>query len=148
MARDWSEQNKMVIAEYRATKGKIGGYFAGKPLLLLTTIGAKSGIRRVNPLGYLKDCDRYVVFASVVGGPRNPDWYHNLIAHPEVVVEVGSDTFDAVATVVTGTERDALFALHATEHPDWAQYQARTTRQFPVIALTRTSALAAESRLG
>jgi deazaflavin-dependent oxidoreductase (nitroreductase family) len=137
MVRDWSGQNRLIIAEYRATGGKIGGYFADKPLLLLTTVGAKSGIRRVNPLGYLKDGDRYIVFGSVVGEPRNPDWYYNLIAHPDVAVEVGSDTFDAVATVVTGAEREALFARHAAAHPQWARYQAMTTRQIPVIALTR-----------
>jgi deazaflavin-dependent oxidoreductase (nitroreductase family) len=137
MARDWSEQNRLIIAEYRASGGKIGGYFADKPLLLLTTVGAKTGIRRTSPLGYLKDSDRYVVFGSVVGEPRNPDWYYNLVAHPDVVVEVGSDTFDAVATVVTGSEREVLFARHAADHPQWARYQARTSRKFPVIALIR-----------
>jgi len=78
-----------------------------------------------------------VVFGSVVGEPKNPDWYSNLVAHPDVVIEVGSDTFEAIATVVEGAERDALFARHAADHPEWAQYQIRTSRKFPVIALTR-----------
>jgi deazaflavin-dependent oxidoreductase (nitroreductase family) len=137
MARDWSEQNKFIIAEYRASGGNLGGYFADKPLLLLTTVGAKTGIHHTHPLGYLQDGDRYVVFGSVVGAPKNPDWYHNLIAHPEVVVEVGPDTFDAVATVTEGAEREALYARHAASHPEWAQYQTRTTRKFPVVGLTR-----------
>jgi deazaflavin-dependent oxidoreductase (nitroreductase family) len=88
MPRDRSMQNRLIIAEFRASRGEIGGYFADKPLLLVTTIGAKTGIRRTNPLRYLKDGDRYVVFGSVVGEPKNPDWYYNLVAHPDVVVEV------------------------------------------------------------
>lgn len=137
MARDWSEQNRLVIGEYRASGGRLGGYFADKPLLLLTTVGAKTGIRRTHPLGYLKDGDRYIVFGSVVGQLKNPDWYYNVIANPGVFVEIGPDAFDAAATVVEGTERDALYARHAADHPEWAQYQARTSRKFPVVALTR-----------
>lgn len=136
MPRDWSEQNRRIVAEFRASGGSVGGYFADKPLLLLTTTGAKTGIPRTSPLGYLKDGDRYVVFGSVVGEPRNPGWYYNLLAHPGVVVEVGSRTVSAVATVAEGAEREALLARHAASHPEWAQYQSRTSRKFPVIILT------------
>jgi deazaflavin-dependent oxidoreductase (nitroreductase family) len=137
--RDWNAQNRQVVAEFRASGGRVGGYFAGKPLLLLTTTGAKSGKTRVNPLGYLADGDRYVVFASLVGGPTNPDWYHNLVAHPDVIVEVGTRTFEAKAVVTAGEERDALFKRQATLHPQWAGYQTMTTREIPVIALTPKS---------
>jgi deazaflavin-dependent oxidoreductase (nitroreductase family) len=133
--RDWNAQNRMVVAEFRRSQGRVGGYFADKPLLLLTTTGAKSGKKRINPLGYLADGDRYVVFASLVGGPTNPDWYHNLVADPDVVVEVGTRTFEATAVVTKGEERDTLFKRQAALHPQWASYQTFTTREIPVIAL-------------
>jgi deazaflavin-dependent oxidoreductase (nitroreductase family) len=135
--RDWSVQNRQVVAEFRANEGRIGGYFADKPLLLLTTIGARSGTRRVNPLGYLRDGDDYVVFGTVAGSPRHPDWYYNVLAHPEVEVEVADDRFSATAVVVTGPARDRLCALHAARNPGWAQYLSMTSREIPVIALKR-----------
>jgi len=109
----------------------------GKPLLLLTTTGAKSGQRRTNPTMYLRDGDRLLVFASRGGTPTNPDWYYNLLAHPEVTVEVGSETYAATATVLSGEERDRLYAKQAGLYPQFAEYQAKTTRQIPVIALER-----------
>ncbi|EIV92436.1 nitroreductase family deazaflavin-dependent oxidoreductase [Frankia sp. QA3] len=135
--RDWNEQNRLVIGEFRANAGKVGGYFADKPLLLLTTTGARTGASRTNPLGYLVDGDRHVVFASVAGEPTNPAWYHNLLANPDVTVEVGTEVFPATAVVATGDERDRLYARHAAQHPQWATYQTRTTRQIPVIMLVR-----------
>ncbi|HEY6566409.1 MAG TPA: nitroreductase/quinone reductase family protein, partial [Actinomycetota bacterium] len=93
---DW---NSNIITEFRANDGKVGGPFEGAPLLLLHTTGARSGAERVNPLMYLPDDDRLVVFASKGGAPDNPDWYHNVIANPGVSVEVGDETFDARATV-------------------------------------------------
>jgi deazaflavin-dependent oxidoreductase (nitroreductase family) len=137
--RDWNTPNALIIAEFRANQGRVGGYFADKPLLLLTSTGARSGKQRTNPLGYLYDAGRYVVFASVVGDPRNPDWYYNLRANPQVLVEVGTDSFPATAEEATGTEYQRLFDRHATAHPQWAQYQTRTSRPIPVIILTPSS---------
>ncbi|WP_261560253.1 nitroreductase family deazaflavin-dependent oxidoreductase [Frankia tisae] len=135
--RDWNEQNRLVIEEFRANAGKVGGYFADKPLLLLTTTGARTGASRTNPLGYLADGDRYVVFASVVGEPTNPAWYHNLLANPDATVEVGTEVLPATAVVATGDDRARLYERYAAHHPQWATYQTRTTRQIPVIMLVR-----------
>ncbi len=133
---DW---NQAVIAEFRANSGKVGGQFAGAPLLLLTTTGAKTGRRLTSPLMYNTDGDRLLIFASKAGAPTNPAWYHNLVANPKVTLEVGAETFDATATVVQGGERDRLFARHAAQYPGFAEYQANTTRTIPVIALERVS---------
>jgi deazaflavin-dependent oxidoreductase (nitroreductase family) len=137
MQRDWNVQNRQVIAEFRANRGWVGGYFADKPLLLLTTTGARSGQRRVNPLGYLRDGEDYVVFGTVAGSPRHPDWYYNVLAHPEVEVEIADERFSAKAAVVTGAVRDRLCALHAAKNPGWGEYLSMTSREIPVIALQR-----------
>ena len=133
--RDWNRQNALIIAEFRANHGRVGGYFADKPLILLTTTGAKTGTSRVSPLGYFRDEDRYIVFASVAGEPTNPAWYYNLLAEPIVTVEVGDETALARAEVISGRDRQDLLARYVSAHPQWAQYQAATTRQFPVVAL-------------
>ncbi len=106
-------------------------------MLLLTTTGARSGKRRTLPVGYMPDGDRLIIFATKGGLPTNPDWYHNLVAHPEVTVEVGTETFDVTAVVITGEERDRLYARQVERAPVFAEYQAKTTRQIPVIALER-----------
>jgi deazaflavin-dependent oxidoreductase (nitroreductase family) len=134
---DRNDWNRQTIEEFRANGGKVGGMWEGRPLLLLTTTGAKSGKRRTNPVMYLRDSDRLLVFASKGGAPTNPDWYHNLVAHPEVTVEVGTQTYEATATPLTGEERDRLFAKQAGLYPQFGAYQARTTRKIPVIALER-----------
>lgn len=133
---DW---NQSIIAEFRANEGHVGGPFAGLTLLLLTTIGAKSGRQFTSPLVYSTDGDRLLIFASKAGAPTHPDWYHNLIANPEVTVEQGTETFNARAVVVTGEERDRLYAEQATRSPQFAEYQTKTTRQIPVVALERIS---------
>ncbi len=133
-SNDW---NSKVIAEFRANGGKVGGPFEGAPLLLLTTTGAKSGQRRTTPLVYMPDSNSMIIFASKAGAPTNPDWYHNLVAHPQATVEVGTETFDVTATVTTDEERDRLYALQAQRNPGFAEYQAKTTRKIPVIALKR-----------
>lgn len=135
--KDRNDWNRQMIEEYRANGGKAGGMWEGRPLLLLTTTGAKSGQRRTSPTMYLRDGDRLLVFASKSGAPTNPDWYHNLLANPEVTVEVGPETYAATATVLSGEERDRLFAKQAELYPQFAEYQAKTTRQIPVIALER-----------
>jgi deazaflavin-dependent oxidoreductase (nitroreductase family) len=131
--------NTKVIREFRENGGKVGGPFEGAPMLLLTSTGAKSGQQRVSPMMYLADGDRYIVFASKAGAPTNPDWYHNLVAHPGATAEVGTERFGVQATVVTGAERDDLYARQASLYPGFAEYQAKTTRTIPVVALERTA---------
>jgi deazaflavin-dependent oxidoreductase (nitroreductase family) len=134
---DRNDWNRQTIETFRANGGKVGGVWEGRPLLLLTTTGAKSGQRRTTPVMYLPDGDRLLVFASKGGAPTNPAWYHNLLAHPEVTVEVGTETYETIATPLTGEERDRLFARQAELYPQFGQYQARATRKIPVIALER-----------
>ena len=126
-----SDYNRQVIDSFRASNGNL----ENRPLLLLTTTGAKSGKIRVNPLAYSRDGDRYVVLASKGGAPTNPDWYHNVVAHPEVTVEVGGSQFRARASVAHGEEHERMFNSHATAMPNFAEYQERTSRQIPVIIL-------------
>jgi deazaflavin-dependent oxidoreductase (nitroreductase family) len=132
-----NDYNRRLIEEFRAHGGKVSGYFEHTPLLLLTTTGARSGERRTTPMGYLPDGDRLIVWASNGGAPTHPDWYHNLLAHPHVTVEVGTETFDAVAVVTAGAERDRLWTQGVTVYPQLAEAQAKTTRLIPVIALSR-----------
>ena len=131
--------NRGIIEEFRANGGTVGGPFAGATLLLLTTTGAKTGRRGTTPLVYSKDGDRLVIMASKAGAPTNPAWYHNLLAHPTVTVEVGDESFAAQAVVVVGAERDRLFARHAEQNPGFLQYQEKTTRVIPVVTLVRAS---------
>ncbi len=134
-----NEFNKKIIAEFRANDGVVGGMFAGHPVMLLTTTGAKSGRRFTLPLMYLPDGERIVIFASKAGAPTNPDWYHNLVANPVVTVEAGTETFDANATVVTGDARDQLYAQQVAQMPQFGDYERKTTRTIPVIRLERVS---------
>lgn len=134
MANDWNSQ---IIKEFRENHGKLGGNFTGAPLLLLGTTGAKSGEARTHPMMYLDDGDRLYVFASYAGRPENPAWYHNLKANPRVTVEVGPETYEAIATEVTGTERDEIFAEQVRRFAGFGEYQEKTDRTIPVIALTR-----------
>lgn len=130
------EFNQQIIEEFRANGGKVGGPFEGARLLLLTTVGARSGARHTTPLGYLPDGgERVLVIASAAGAPNHPAWYHNLVANPLVTVEDGLFTYEARAVVLEGAERDRLFARAAEADPGWADYQAKTTRVIPVVAL-------------
>lgn len=128
--------NKSIIDEFRTNSGKVGGYFAGKTLLLLHTIGAKSGQERVNPVAYVNDGDRLVIIASKGGAPTNPDWYYNILAHPLVTVEVGTGQFQARASVPSEPERSRLYNKMVEMMPGFAEYQQKTTRVIPVITLT------------
>ena len=132
-----NDYNRQVIEEFRANGGKVGGVWEGTPLLLLTTTGAKSGERRITPMGYIPDGDCLIVTAYNGGAPTRPDWYNNLVAHSEVTVEVGTETFDAIAVVTEDSERDRLWTKEVEWYPHLAEYQAKTTRQIPVIALSR-----------
>jgi deazaflavin-dependent oxidoreductase (nitroreductase family) len=132
---DANEFNRAIIEEFRAHGGKVGGPFEGTPVLLLSTVGARSGERRTTPVVYLQDGDRVVIFASKAGAPENPAWYHNLVANPTVTVEIGSDTRELRAEVLSGEERGRLFERQAERMPQFAEYAQRTTREIPVVAL-------------
>jgi deazaflavin-dependent oxidoreductase (nitroreductase family) len=137
--------NQRTIAEFRASHGRVGGNFAGAPLLLLHTVGARSGQRRINPMMYLADGDRYLVFASKAGSDRNPDWYWNLKANPDVTIEVGDETIAVHAAELTGTERDEKYRIQSERYQGFAAYQQKTSRTTPVIALTRRGTAAPEA---
>jgi len=132
--KDWNTQ---IIEEFHANGGKVGGQFAGSNLLLLHTQGAKSNQPRVNPLAYFKNGDSFVIIASKGGAPSNPDWYYNLLAHPEVTLEVGTERFKALATVPERPERDRIFANIVKQAPGFGEDQKHTSRILPVIELKR-----------
>ncbi len=134
-----SDWNKATIEEFRANKGKVGGPFAGANLLLLHTKGAKSGLERVNPTMYFIDEDRYVVVASKGGADTNPDWYLNLLAHPEVSVEVGTEQFQAIAKAASEPERTKLYEKMESISSGFTEYKHKTSRIIPVVTLTRKS---------
>jgi deazaflavin-dependent oxidoreductase (nitroreductase family) len=133
------EFNRKLVEEFRANGGKVSGMFENTPLLILTTKGAKTGMPREHALAYSTDGDRLVVIASKGGAPTNPNWYHNVVANPDVTVEIGSDKFQAKAIVTEGEERQRLFDNQAAIMPGFADYQRNTTRVLPVIALERAS---------
>ena len=133
--RDWNEHNRKVIEQFRANGGKVGD---GRiPHILLTTTGAKSGLTRVNPLNYSTDGDRIIVIASKGGAATHPDWYYNLVAHPEVTVEVGTERFSARASIAEGEERERLYKAQAALMPYFAEYQKKAQRQIPLVILER-----------
>ncbi len=136
MSTSPTDFNAKIIDEFRANGGRVGGMFDGMPLLLLHHTGAKSGAGRVNPLAYQADDGRYVIFASKGGAPENPAWYHNLMAHPQTKIEVGTDTIDVVAGEATGEERERLFRTQAERVPQFAEYEQKAARVIPVIVLT------------
>ena len=130
-----NDVNAGIIREFRENAGKVGGFFEGRSLLLLHTIGAKSGEARVNPVLYRDVGDHYAIFASAAGRPRNPAWYHNLVANPKVSIEVGADTVDVLARVTEGEERAAIWEPLKAEIPTFAEYEQQTDREIPVIML-------------
>ena len=129
------EFNRRNIEEFRANHGRLSGSFEGAPMLLLHTVGVRSGQERVSPMMYLADGDRYLVFASAAGADNNPAWYWNLRNHPNVSIEVGDEHLNVHAVELTGTERDEMYAEQARRYPGFAEYQRMTTRTIPVIAL-------------
>ena len=133
-----SDFNQTVIDEFRANGGKVGGYFEGANMLLLHTVGAKSGQPRTHPMVYVTDGERLVVIASKGGADTHPDWYHNLLANPIVTVEVGTEQFQARATAVTEEpERSRLYASMVEHRSGFAEYEQKTTRKIPAIVLER-----------
>ena len=135
--RDWDAFNRDVIVEFRANGGQVAG--RKYPLILLTTTWAKSGLPRTTPLNYSIDGDRVIVIASKAAAPTHPDWYHNLVAHPEATIELGAEKFAVRARVAEGAERERLFDAQAALMPFFAEYQQQTARQIPVIIFERTS---------
>jgi deazaflavin-dependent oxidoreductase (nitroreductase family) len=131
--------NQNLIDEFRANDGTVTGVFAGRPVVLLTTTGAKSGKQHTSPLVYTTDGDNLVIIASKGGAPTNPAWYHNLVANPVVTVELPGTTYQARARIAEGEERERLYNAQATMMPAFAEYQQKTTRQIPVIVLERIS---------
>ncbi|MEU6013036.1 nitroreductase/quinone reductase family protein [Streptomyces sp. NPDC047515] len=129
--------NQSVIEEFRANGGKVGGPFEGGDLLLLTTTGARSGKEATTPLGYVRHGGSLLIVGSNLGAPPHPDWYHNLLAHPVVRVELGTRTFQALAVPAEGARREELFAHAVRAAPGYGDYQARTARPLPVVVLER-----------
>ena len=134
---DVNNWNSKIIEEFRANGGKVGGPFQGAPMLLLHTTGAKTGEARVNPMVYQAHGDKMVVFASYAGGPKNPAWFHNLMAGGPASIEVGTDVFPVSARVTEGAERDRYWSKQKQAMPGFADYEQKTTREIPVVVLTR-----------
>ena len=130
---EWNQRNRSVIDDFRANGGSSGD----RPLLLLTTTGARTGRRHTTPLMYLSDGERLAVFASKGGDPAHPDWYHNLVANPTVTVEVDGESFETQAVVAEPPERDRLYAIQSERYPNFAEYQQKAKRRIPVIVLER-----------
>lgn len=130
--------NQEIIAEFRANEGRVGGRFDNQPLLLLHHRGAKSGTERINPLAYQKlSNDSWAVFGSKGGAPTNPDWFHNVRANPDVVVEIGTETIPVIARVATGDERTEIWERQKGFNPGFASYETKTNREIPVVILER-----------
>ncbi|HEY7984603.1 MAG TPA: nitroreductase/quinone reductase family protein [Ktedonobacterales bacterium] len=136
----FTDYDQQLIANYRAHAGQLEGPFTARTLLLLTTTGAKSGRAHTTPVAYTRDGDRLIIIASKNGAPEHPAWYHNLVAHPEVTVELADEQFTAHAVVAEGAERDRLYAQMAAKMPNFATYQQNTTRRIPVVVLERVAA--------
>ena len=133
---DRNDYNRQLIQDFRANPSKFAGP-GSRPLLLLTTTGAKSGKRYTTPLMYIPDGDRLIIIASNAGAKKHPDWYHNLVAHPEVTVEFGIETYNTIARVIQDTERQQLWTWIGEQYPFFVDHQAQITRQIPLIALSR-----------
>jgi deazaflavin-dependent oxidoreductase (nitroreductase family) len=134
---DMNAFNRTVIDEFRQNEGAVGGTFKGAPMILVTHTGAKSGKPYTNPLVYTRDGDHYVIIASKAGAPDDPQWFRNIVANPQVTVEVGTETFAARAHVAEGEERARLYRAQADLMPNFAEYATKTTREIPVVVLER-----------
>jgi deazaflavin-dependent oxidoreductase (nitroreductase family) len=132
-----SDWNTKIIEEFRQNEGRVGGQFDGAPMILIHHVGAKSGTERVNPLVYFPDGERIVIIASAGGAPKNPDWYHNLKANPSTKAEVGTETFGVEAVELDGDEYADLWSRITAKMPGFADYQTKTTRRIPLLALNR-----------
>ena len=138
--------NKNIIEQFRAMGGRLPGPAEGSALLLLHTRGARSGAERVNPVTYLPLADGWAIFAAHAGAAKNPDWFHNLVAHPETIIEVGTETVPVRARVATGEERAQIWGRHKAFYPRYARYEEMASREIPVIVLERMTARRPGSR--
>ena len=129
------EFNAQIIEEFRANDGKLGGMFEGRPVLLLHSTGAKSGEARLHPVMYQAVGDDFAIFASYAGGPKNPAWYHNLVANADTTVEIGADTVQVTARVAPAQERETIWTTQKASFPQFAEYEEKTDRQIPVVIL-------------
>lgn len=129
--------NNGIVAEFRANGGKVGGPFEGATLLLLTSVGARSGQSRISPLACFTVDGRTIIVGSKAGSDTNPDWVHNLRANPHAHIEIGIDSYDVVAHEITAADRDAVFARVVAASPGFGEYQAKTDRVIPLFELTR-----------
>ncbi|MEP6560062.1 MAG: nitroreductase family deazaflavin-dependent oxidoreductase [Nakamurella sp.] len=132
-----SDWNDRIIEEFRANAGRVGGNFEGAPLLLLHSIGARTGAERVSPMMYQQVGDDWAVFASKNGADSNPAWYHNLVANPQARIEVGTQTFEVTARATGDDEREPIWTAQKAAYPGFAGYEQKTSRQIPVVLLTR-----------
>jgi deazaflavin-dependent oxidoreductase (nitroreductase family) len=132
---DTNDWNTQIIDEFRANEGRVGGNFEGAPLLLLHTTGARTGKERVNPMMYQDLGDSVAVFASKAGAPSNPDWYRNLVAHPDVTAEIGTTTRSFRARTAEPDERGPIWEKQKADYPGFADYEAGTSREIPVVIL-------------
>ncbi|MEM9564658.1 MAG: nitroreductase family deazaflavin-dependent oxidoreductase [Actinomycetota bacterium] len=132
-----NEFNQGVIEEFRANEGRVGGPFEGAPMILVHHTGAKTGTERVTPLVYRPDGDTWVIFASKAGAPSHPHWYHNLIANPQTTIEVGTETIEVDTVEVTGEERSRIWEAQKRDAPQFAEYDAKTDREIPVLVFSR-----------
>jgi deazaflavin-dependent oxidoreductase (nitroreductase family) len=140
------DYNEGIIEQFRAMGGKLPGPAEGSSLLLLHTRGARTGAERVNPVTYQPLADGWAIFAAHAGAAKNPAWYHNLLAHPETIIEIGTETVPVRARVATGEEREQIWSRQKAFYPRFAKYQAQTTRQIPVVVLERMTARRPGSR--
>jgi deazaflavin-dependent oxidoreductase (nitroreductase family) len=136
---EFDDFNTKIIREFRENGGKVGGPFEGAPVLILHTTGAKSGAVREHPVMYKDLGGSYAVFASKGGAPTNPAWYHNILAHPDIEAEIGTQTVPLRARVAESGERERIWVPWKTENPGFAEYEASTTRQIPVVILEPAS---------
>ena len=136
-AVDRNAFNRSVIEEFRANEGKVGGMFAGAPMILITHKGAKSGKEYTSPLVYTRDADNVVIIASKGGAPEDPQWFRNLVANPDVTVEIGTEKYAGHARVAAGAERDRLFRAQADLMPNFDEYASKTSRTIPVVVIER-----------
>ncbi len=137
---DWKRQSdwkRQIIEEFHANGGDVSGTMGDTPLLLLETTGAKSGQRRTSPLVYYRENGRLFIFATKAGAPTNPDWYYNLLAHPDVTIEMGTEKFPATSVVLGEEERARIYAKQAALSSRFAEYERTTTRKIPVVELVR-----------
>jgi deazaflavin-dependent oxidoreductase (nitroreductase family) len=140
MSDDQRAYNERMISEFRETRDNPDGPFPGRPLLLLTTTGARSGLARTTPLMYLRVEGQLLVIGSAIGAPRHPDWCHNIMAHPRVAIEIGRETFSATARIAMGEERARLWEAITAQAPFFVEHQAKTKREIPVIVVERDAA--------